>query len=351
MMSNKKRLVVSIIQFLNEELVTGACNEDAAESLEVAVQCLESSYNVEPGDSSLLPTKSLMQIYSEAVADDKALPQLKEATDDEKSKAEVLKNEGNNHMKAEKYTEALDCYTKAVALDGRNPVYYCNRAAAYSKLENNSKAIEDCDTAILLDPKYSKAYGRKGLALSAQKCYNEAIKCYNKAVELEPENETYKNNLKVAMDKRAESGGETMGGLGNLFGGAGGMPDFSAVLSNPMLMNMATQLMQSNNMEQMFSMLAQNQGGAPGAAADPPPGAGGVGVGGVGGGGGEGNDAPGAQNPSLDAFIHAGQRLAEQIQQSNPELVEQLRQQMTGSGGGNSGNDPSRQQPPAPDNT
>ena len=56
---------------------------------------------------------------------------------------------------------------RAVQSDGRNPVYYCNRAAAYSKLDNNSKAIEDCDTAILLDPKYSKAYGRKGYVLVA----------------------------------------------------------------------------------------------------------------------------------------------------------------------------------------
>ena len=98
------------------------------------------------------------------------------------------------------------------------------------------------------------------LALSAQKFYSEAIECYNKAVELEPENETYKSNLKVAMDKQNEAGsggpaGNPLGGLGSLLGGGGGggggMPDFGAILQNPMLMNMATQLMQSNNMDQM----------------------------------------------------------------------------------------------------
>ena len=70
-MSNRKRLVVSIVQFLNEELLSGACVEDAAESLEVAVQCLESSYNIEPGDAALLPSKTLLQIFTEATGSEK----------------------------------------------------------------------------------------------------------------------------------------------------------------------------------------------------------------------------------------------------------------------------------------
>lgn len=34
---------------------------------------------------------------------------------------------GNNHMKEENYRCAVDCYTKAIDLDLRNAVYYCNR--------------------------------------------------------------------------------------------------------------------------------------------------------------------------------------------------------------------------------
>lgn len=36
----------------------------------------------------------------------------REATGEEKAEAEQLKNEGNQLMRDEKYTEALDCYTK-----------------------------------------------------------------------------------------------------------------------------------------------------------------------------------------------------------------------------------------------
>lgn len=38
----------------------------------------------------------------------------REATGEEKAEAEQLKNEGNQLMRDEKYTEALDCYTKWV---------------------------------------------------------------------------------------------------------------------------------------------------------------------------------------------------------------------------------------------
>ena len=65
-------------------------------------------------------------------------------------------------MKRERYSEAVESYTKSVSLDSTNAVYYSNRAAAYSKLDNHKRALEDCDKAIRIDPKYSKAYGRMG---------------------------------------------------------------------------------------------------------------------------------------------------------------------------------------------
>ncbi|KAL1783082.1 small glutamine-rich tetratricopeptide repeat-containing protein beta [Sigmodon hispidus] len=111
---------------------------------------------------------------------------------------------GNNHMKEENYTAAVDCYTQAIELDPNNAVYYCNRAAAQSKLSHYKDAIKDCERAIAIDSKYSKAYGRMGLALTAMNKFEEAVTSYQKALDLDPENDSYKSNLKIAEQKLRE---------------------------------------------------------------------------------------------------------------------------------------------------
>ena len=60
-----------------------------------------------------------------------------------KEKANNFKNEGNELMKQEKYKEALESYNKAIEIDKNNAVYYCNRAAAHSKLNDYLKAFGD----------------------------------------------------------------------------------------------------------------------------------------------------------------------------------------------------------------
>ena len=54
------------------------------------------------------------------------------------------------------YTEAVEGYTKAIALNPTNAVYYANRAAAHIHLENFGCALTDASKAIELDPKYTK---------------------------------------------------------------------------------------------------------------------------------------------------------------------------------------------------
>jgi small glutamine-rich tetratricopeptide repeat-containing protein alpha len=44
----------------------------------------------------------------------------------------------------------------AIALDASNPIYYCNRAAAYSRTGDYQKAIDDCNQAIRYDSSYGK---------------------------------------------------------------------------------------------------------------------------------------------------------------------------------------------------
>ena len=72
-------------------------------------------------------------------------------------------------------------------------------------MNNHSFALEDCRRAIQIDENYSKAYGRMGLAYASLKDHHRARECYKKAFELDPGNESYKNNLAIAEEQCSET--------------------------------------------------------------------------------------------------------------------------------------------------
>lgn len=170
-------------------------------------------------------------------------------------------------MKASQFEAAVQKYNAAIKLN-RDPVYFCNRAAAYCRLEQYDLAIQDCRTALALDPSYSKAWGRMGLAYSCQNRYEHAAEAYKKALELEPNQESYKNNLKIAEDKlkelessRPAPGANPLAGLlGAMGGGPGGMPampgmpNMQNLMNEPGLMQAASQMMSDPALSDMVSI-------------------------------------------------------------------------------------------------
>ncbi|KAM9820553.1 LOW QUALITY PROTEIN: small glutamine-rich tetratricopeptide repeat-containing protein beta [Neosynchiropus ocellatus] len=306
-MSVEKRLAFSIVQFLREQSHGGALNSDEQESLEVAVQCLETTFKISSSDVHLAAAQPLTEIFLNALLKvsqrassagggasnaPPGVPQNDVIGGPESSpspedieRAEQLKNEGNNHMKEENYRSAVECYSRAIELDLRNAVYYCNRAAAHSKLGNYQEATGDCERAIGIDPAYSKAYGRMGLALTAMSKFPEAISYFKKALVLDPDNETYKSNLKIAEQKQKEASSPIAAGLGF---------DMASLINNPAFISMAASVMQNQQVQPLMSGMMSNAAG----------------VGGL---------------SDISSLIEAGQQFAQQIQQQNPELIEQLR--------------------------
>ncbi|XP_032064453.1 small glutamine-rich tetratricopeptide repeat-containing protein alpha isoform X1 [Thamnophis elegans] len=266
-MAEQKRLAFAIIEFLQGQLQHGGLSPDAQESLEVAIQCLETAFGVSVGDRGLAISQKLPEIFEAAAAKEplQGCPVAEPTTpsEEEAAEAERLKTEGNEQMKVENFKSAVSFYGKAIELNPSNAVYYCNRAAAYSKLGNYAGAVRDCERAIGIDPKYSKAYGRMGLALSSLNKLSEAIFYYRKALELDPENETYKSNLKVTEQKMKEAPSPT--------GSAGGF-DLAGLLNNPGFMSMASNLMNNPQVQQLMSgMISSSQSpmAAPGASTAP----------------------------------------------------------------------------------
>mmetsp|Transcript_17796 Transcript_17796/g.28804 ORF Transcript_17796/g.28804 Transcript_17796/m.28804 type:complete len:390 (+) Transcript_17796:3412-4581(+) len=75
--------------------------------------------------------------------------------------AEAAKAEGNELLKAGKFDEAVDAYSRAIDLDGSNHIYYSNRSAAYGKMQNWSLALADASKCVDLDPSWAKGYSRQ----------------------------------------------------------------------------------------------------------------------------------------------------------------------------------------------
>lgn len=65
-------------------------------------------------------------------------------------------------MSSKQYDAAIDSYTKAIELDATSPVYYSNRAAAYSSKNDHLSAVSDAEKSIEVDPSFVKAYHRLG---------------------------------------------------------------------------------------------------------------------------------------------------------------------------------------------
>ena len=76
------------------------------------------------------------------------------------------KEEGNKHFKNMQLDRALDCYSKAIARDSSNPVYFSNRAQCLIRMGLFHRAIPDAERAICLDSTLPKYHYRLAMALS-----------------------------------------------------------------------------------------------------------------------------------------------------------------------------------------
>ncbi|CAG8440293.1 3063_t:CDS:10 [Diversispora eburnea] len=281
----KKRLVFSILQFLQQSTKDGTIKkEEDKEGIDVAVQCISEAFGVNPEDpdqKALYSTKvPLLSIFDVAIktqermtkpSSSRSVPVSQntaetkiELNEEQKQKAEELKISGNRKVAEKDYNTAIQLYSEAITINGNNAVYYANRAAAYSQLGQHDKAIEDAIKSSQIDPSYSKSYSRLGHAYFSIAKYKEAIEAYEKGLSLDPENQTMKSALAAAEQKTSELQNENTSGGNSTDGGT------PSLLNNPALMGMARSMMQSGAFNDIMNnpnlaSMAQNmmQGGAP----------------------------------------------------------------------------------------
>eukprot|EP00486_Rosalina_sp_Unknown_P000486 CAMPEP_0201566146 /NCGR_PEP_ID=MMETSP0190_2-20130828/5713_1 /ASSEMBLY_ACC=CAM_ASM_000263 /TAXON_ID=37353 /ORGANISM="Rosalina sp." /LENGTH=585 /DNA_ID=CAMNT_0047984447 /DNA_START=99 /DNA_END=1856 /DNA_ORIENTATION=+ len=99
--------------------------------------------------------------------DDQQPPEEENETDEQREqRALKLKAEGNKKYSAKNYREAIDLYTQAIDTFPQ-AAFYGNRAAALIQSYKFKEALEDCLSAVKLDPNFRKAYIR------GTKCYTQ----------------------------------------------------------------------------------------------------------------------------------------------------------------------------------
>ncbi|ESQ38763.1 hypothetical protein EUTSA_v10028662mg [Eutrema salsugineum] len=226
-----------------EPLFTGTSRDELFTQLFGALEKVQYFNNTPDGDDDPAQLEKATKIFHDAINE---MEKSGCQTFDVKNLAETLKSQGNKAMQSQLFLDAIELYTFAIALSDKNAVFYCNRAAAYTQINRCSEAINDCLKSIQIDPNYSKAYSRLGLAYYAQGKYSDAIeKGFRKALQLDPRNESVKENIRVAEQKlreeqqrhRHSQDTSTGHNQGPEIGGQGIPSQFSVPL-NPELMSM-----------------------------------------------------------------------------------------------------------------
>ncbi|KAK7064589.1 Hsc70 cochaperone [Favolaschia claudopus] len=290
MADKKQRLVLSIIDFLNQSVDDGTVKADDKESLEVAIQCIGEAFGVDPSDEDqvsrltvkpatlptifdvFLKTRDKVGGTSSTAGASSSSSQPKTISAEGKAQAEKFKQTGNTLMSTKQYDKAIESYTEAITRDPTNAIYYSNRAAAYSSKGDHLSAVGDAEQAIKIDPTFVKAYHRLGHAQYSLTDFRASSDAFERGLKLDPNNAGLKSGLenskaRIVPDdddmpplmpdtgstspRGAASGGAPggMGGMADLLsglgggGGGGGMPDIASMMQNPQMMAMAQQLM------------------------------------------------------------------------------------------------------------
>eukprot|EP00039_Didymoeca_costata_P005326 m.80545 g.80545 ORF g.80545 m.80545 type:complete len:586 (+) comp12766_c0_seq2:218-1975(+) len=111
-------------------------------------------------------------------------------TSSAEANALALKDQGNAKFQARQFTDAVALYSQSISICPNIPSLWGNRAAAYLMLGQHTQCINDCNSALDLDPTFVKAYSRKAKALVELNLRRDAVDTLLKAHKIASEKDS-----------------------------------------------------------------------------------------------------------------------------------------------------------------
>ncbi len=152
------------------------------------------------------------------------------------AKAEEAKQKGNEYFRAQDWSKAVEQYEEAVKRAPTNAAIRNNLSAALCKILDFNGAKREVEKALEIDPKYVKAWARKGDIEIVMKEFHKAMDSFNKGLGLEPDNPACKEGLRK-VTQQINYGRHTMTDEQKKEQAAHAMadPEIQAILQDPVV--------------------------------------------------------------------------------------------------------------------
>ena len=118
---------------------------------------------------------------------------------------------GQSYQKEENYSEAVNAYEKALALDSDNAEIYNAMGIVYSILDEHELATQLINEAIRYEPMSSLLHNNLGFAYLRWGHASEAAGAFHRALKLDPENSHARHNLATAYKEMGCADNEPCG--------------------------------------------------------------------------------------------------------------------------------------------
>eukprot|EP00606_Chrysophyceae_sp_TOSAG23-5_P001077 GSChrysophyteH2.ASY1.ANO1.1454.1 assembled CDS len=207
-MNNKAAVYVEMgqtdkaIEICEAALEVGKANKAGYEETAKVLQRKASAY-VKAGD-----LKMAIEWYGKAQLEhfDKAIDRKMKLLTQDLKKAEkaayinpelglAAKERGNAAFREGKFPDAIKEYEEAIKRDPTNAPFRNNLAAAYLKMGLFNDGKREVEKSLEIDPKYVKAWAKKGDIEMFMKEYHKALESYKAGLQLEPDNSLCKKGL------------------------------------------------------------------------------------------------------------------------------------------------------------